>query len=139
MEENSAWLEKSELIIIDVAQQDIDTKLSWSAFCQGEESSTTRPKVLSALIPLIDENINFMTMVKHTMKIVKKAVDNLNPGQISIISADQPVYALGKQVQWQFPHNYGEDKFVLMMGELHIEMATMSMIGDWLEGRKWME
>ena len=53
----SAWLEKSELIIIDDDQQDMDTKLSWSAFCQGEESSTTRPKVLSALMPLIDENI----------------------------------------------------------------------------------
>ena len=31
LEENSAWLEKSELII--------------TAFCQGEVSSTTRPKV----------------------------------------------------------------------------------------------
>ena len=73
LEENSAWLEKSELIIIDDDQQDMDTKLSWSAFCQGEESSTTRPKVLSALMPLIDENINSMAMVKHTMKIIKKS------------------------------------------------------------------
>ena len=40
LEENSAWLEKSELIIIDDDQQDIDTKLSWSAFCQSKESST---------------------------------------------------------------------------------------------------
>ena len=71
LEENSAWLEKSELII--------------TAFCQGEVSSTTRPKVLSALMPLIDENINSMAMVKRTMKIIKKAVDNLNPGQILII------------------------------------------------------
>ena len=56
LEENSDWLQKSELIIIDDDQQDMDTKLSWSAFCQGEESSTTRRKVLSALMPLIDEN-----------------------------------------------------------------------------------
>ena len=114
--ENSAWLEKSELIIFNDEQQDMDTKLSWSAFCQDEESSTTWPKVLSALMPLINDDINSMAMVKHTMKIIKKAVDNLNPGQISIINADQPVYTLGKQVQWQFPHHYGEDKFVFMMG-----------------------
>ena len=41
LEENSAWLEKSELIIIDDDQQDMNTKLSWSAFCQGEVINDT--------------------------------------------------------------------------------------------------
>ena len=27
----------------------------------------------------------------------------------------------------------------MMMGPLHIEMATSSMIGDWLEGSGWIE
>ena len=88
---------------------------------------------------LMDENRNSMAMVKHTMKIIKKAVGNLNPGQISIINADQPACALGKQVQWQFPHHYGEDKFVFMMGRLQIEMATMSIIGNWLEESGWSD
>ena len=26
-----------------------------------------------------------------------------------------------------------------MMGGLHIEMATLNMIGDWLEGSEWSE
>ena len=62
---------------------------------------------------------------------------------ISGIRADRTlgrvVYALGKQVQWQFPHYYGEDQFVSMMGGLYIKMATMNMISDWLEGSGWSD
>ena len=118
---------------------DFSVKVSWSAFNEEALAIIPRPKCLSALMPLIDENINSLAMVRHTMKLIWKAVNHLNPGQIPVITADQPVYALGKQVQWQFPEFFGEDKFVFMMGGLHIEMAILSMIGDWLQGSEWSE
>ena len=31
------------------------------------------------------------------------------------------------------------DKFVIMMGGLHIEMATLKTLGDWLEGSGWVQ
>ena len=34
---------------------------------------------------------------------------------------------------------YGEDKFVVMFGGLHIEMAAMRTLGDWLQGSGWVE
>ena len=54
-----------------------------------------------------------------------------------VITADQPVYALMKQVQLMFPESFG-DSFC-KMGDLHIEMAFESTIGDWLEGSGWTE
>lgn len=33
----------------------------------------------------------------------------------------------------------GEDHFVIMLGGLHIEMAGLKMIGDWLEDSGWVE
>ena len=42
-----------------------------------------------------------------------------------------------KQVQLMFPDLFG-DSFC-KMGDLHIEMAFESTIGDWLEGSGWTE
>ena len=35
--------------------------------------------------------------------MVKMITERLNPWQPAVITGDQPVYALGKQVQWMFP------------------------------------
>ena len=48
---------------------------------------------------------------------------------------DQPLYVIGKSIQWKYPDTYG--RFVLMMGPLHIEMALMGAIGNWLEDSGW--
>ena len=61
--------------------------------------------------------------IQHSMNIVKETTEFLNPGQIPVICMDQPLFALAKQVQWANPHVFGEDKFIVMMGGLHIEMV----------------
>ena len=38
-------------------------------------------------------------VIKHGMNMLKKATQFLNPGQISIISLDAPLFALAKLVQ----------------------------------------
>ena len=48
--------------------------------------------------------------------MVKLSVHHLNPKQVPIIAADQPVYAVGKKVQWSWLDTHGEDGFIIMMG-----------------------
>ena len=48
-----------------------------------------------------------------------------------MIALDQPLFALAKQIQWSLP-DFNEDKFVVMLGGLHIEMACLKMLGKWL-------
>ena len=43
------------------------------------------------------------------------------------------------QIQWKWPENYGEDKFVIMFSGLHIEMAALKTLGDWLKGSGWVQ
>ena len=69
-----------------------------------------------------------MAMIKHSFSVIKSAVDHLNPGQTPVITFDQPLYALAKQVQWKWPDEYGEDKYVVMFGGLHIEMAALKTL-----------
>ena len=33
----------------------------------------------------------------------------------------------------------GEDKYVVMFGGLHIEMALLKTLGDWLRGSGWVQ
>ena len=93
----------------------------------------------TSLLPLFLESVHTVAMIKHSFCIVKSAVKHLNPGQTPVLTYDQPLYALAKQIQWTWPDDYGEYKFVIMFGGLHIEMAALKTIGDWLKGSSWVQ
>lgn len=63
----------------------------------------------------------------------------LNPSQIPVVAFDQPLFAVAKQMQWSQPMQFGENKFVIMFGGLHIEQAFLKVIGSWLEGSGWTQ
>ena len=71
------------------------------------------------------ESAQSVAMIKHSMTTVQAAVQHLNPGQISVLATDQPLFALSKQIQWTWPDSLGEDHYVIMFGGLHIKMATL--------------
>ncbi len=54
-----------------------------------------------------------------------------------MVAADKPLYVLAKQIQWQWPDEYGKNKFVLICGELHIKMAALRSIGTSLVDCGW--
>jgi hypothetical protein len=91
----------------------------------------------NGLLPLFHEEAKSVAMMKHGMNIIKQATDKLNPGQIPIVAADQPLYTLAKQIQWHWPDTHGEDKFIVMFGGLHIEMAILKVLGEWLTESGW--
>lgn len=70
------------------------------------------------------------------MTKIRDIVAFLNPGQIPVVAADQPLYALAKQIQWQWPE-YKEDIFIVMFGGLHIELATLRSAGAILQDSGW--
>ena len=71
------------------------------------------------------------------MNVLKEITDYLNPGQILVMEVDQPLFALAKYAKWSWPQTLGEDKFVVMFGGLHIEMAIWDTIGDFLNCSGW--
>lgn len=76
-------------------------------------------------------------MISHAMNMVMKTMQNINPGQTPIIVADQPLYAIAKQVQWSWPESHRENKIVVMMVGLNIEMNLLKLLGDWLQDSGW--
>jgi len=63
------------------------------------------------------------------MDVIQQAVQKLNSVQVP----DQPLYATARYIQLNWPDNYEKDCFVIIFGELHIEMAGVKVIGgQWL-------
>lgn len=116
------------------------TQVMWSAYHAARSDVVGKPeKNIEALLPLFHEKASTPEMIRHGMKIVKDVTEHLNPHQVPVLVVDQPLYDLAKKVQWTFPGTYGEDKFVVMLGGLHIEMALWSTMGDLLSGSGWPE
>ena len=61
--------------------------------------------------------------------VVQRPIQDINPSQVLLITADQPVYALLKQIQWKYNNMFGKDSFITMMGGLHLEMAMLAVSG----------
>lgn len=127
------WVKKSE-------ESGSICDVSWGAYHAVHQlTSSLDLPVISSLLPLFHEQAKSAAMIKHGMNIIKQAVEHLNTGQIPVIAVDQPLYSLAKYIQWQYPATHGEDKFVIMFGGLHIEMAFLKVIGDWLRDSGWTE
>ena len=81
----------------------------------------------------------YVGLIRLSMDVIKQAVQQLNPGQLPVITLDQPLFTITKQIQWNWPASHGEDHFIIILGGLHIEMAGLKVIGDWLEDTGWVE
>ena len=112
--------------------------VSWAAFSASKQPSLSITPSTIALLPLFRENAHSTCMMVHAMQMASNAIHHLNPSQTPVIVVDQPLYAICKQIQWTWPESYGEDKVVVMMGGLYIEMNLLKLLGDWLRGSGWI-
>ena len=130
------WLHHVYQLENDVVPQDA----SWAAYHATHPGTAKKviPAVV-ALLPLFPDEAKSAAMIKHSMDMIHRTVQTVNPGQIPVIAVDQPLFAVAKQVQWQWPISHGESKFVMMFGGLHLEMAFLKVLGKWIEGSGWVE
>lgn len=127
------WLEN----LVSESKDSNNTLTTWSAF----HSVNAKEQIpsLGAILPLLDDVAHSEAVIKHSIDIIISAVTYLNPGQTPVIAFDQPLFAIAKELQWKFPDEYGERKIVVMMGGLHIEMAMLKVLGQWLQGSGWVD
>lgn len=135
-ESEESWLHRVESLIENRDKLDAATFISWAAFHAANKVASTMPLTSIYIMPLFYECAHTPAMMLHGMHAIQVAVEHLNPGQTPFMTGDQPLYALMKQLQWENPE-VGEDKMVVMMGGLHIEMTIFKLIGHWIQGSGW--
>ena len=132
------WFENVRTALANENQNDlVNMNISWSAYFASLQVSVPKPPAIIALLPMLRDVAHSPAMVKHGMNIIQQITVRVNPGQIPVLTVDQPLYAIAKNIQWKWPDEYGERQYVVLMGGLHIEMAMLKVIGDWLDGSGW--
>ena len=128
-------LPNKELKAPALGQQSLDPKdfVSWAAYRASKTPLSIYKPAIVPLLVMFTEDAHSLAMIAHSAKVIKVAVQHLNPLQTPAIALDQPLYALAKQIHCTLPE-FDEDKFLAMMGGLHIEMASLEMLGKWLSG-----
>lgn len=109
--------------------------VTWSAHHASKKRGTPFEVSIASLLPLLRDEAHSVSTIRHVMDRIKEIVEFLNPGQVPAIAANQPIYALAKQIQWHWPELYGA--FVIMFGGLHIEMAGLRSTGTLLKDSGW--
>ena len=108
-----------------------DTKasnISWSSY-HAKNQNDEKEVDISVLLPLFREGSKSAAIIRHAMGGVKQAVNHVNSNQTPVIALDQPLYAIAKQIQWNWSDIYGEEEIVTMMGAFHIEIAALKTLG----------
>lgn len=135
LSKENCWFEHSNgLLEKELANNDF---MSWAGYHASLVEHVKKEPAISGLLPLFYEKAASISMVKHGMDVLRKTTEYLNPGQLPVLTVDQPLYTIAKYIQWKWPQTYGEDIYITMLGGLHIEMALWSLCGDLLEASGW--
>ena len=75
--------------------------ISWAAYHASLQPEPEFMPSITALLPLFTEESKSVAMMRHSLDIVKRAVEHLNPSQKPVVTFDQPLFALAKQLARQ--------------------------------------
>ena len=119
-------------------------KLGWTAFHTSRQSGSVTSEVQEAInsSSLLTSTLHILATAAlqyHYMSTVRNYTSYINPGQTTVICADQPLYALQKSISWAYAAQFiKEDSQVMhilpFFGPLHIEQNLLSCAGELVKG-----
>ena len=93
------WLDKVSV----TEHQTVNLSITWPAHHASKQRGLAFDESITSLLPLLCESAHSVATIRHVMDRVKDTVAYLNPDQTPVIAADQPIYTIAKQIQWQWP------------------------------------
>ena len=112
--------------------------IPWSVFhVKKHHSSKTVPDI-SAMLPIWRDNSKSPATIKHILGVLGPAIEYLNPEHSLVVGFDQPLFAIAKRLQWHYPDQYDYQNVVIMLEALHIKIAMLGCLGDWLQDSGWL-
>ena len=68
-------------------------------------------------MPLLLENSHAAALLNRVVNLVKEALEHLNPNYTPVLTMDQPLPAIAKEIQWLWPDSFSNNKYVIKIGE----------------------
>ena len=106
------------------AVRSVDDPIGWAAFLANAQQPGDFDVTITPLLPLFPDYSKYVAMIRHWMDVIHL----LNPGQVPVLTLDQPLFTIAKQIQWNWPDMYGEDKFVILLEDRRIMLHTVETL-----------
>lgn len=103
MQKDESWMAHVSRVLNKdkLADDDVITWSGYNSLLAGDES--VKPPAVIGVYPLFPDKAATASSMKHAMDLTLQGTEFFNPGQISVLGADQPLFAIIKLLQWQFP------------------------------------
>lgn len=117
-------------------------KLGWAAFHSSRQCDLVTSDVqetINSMLPVMEHVAHTAALQYHYMSTVRNYTSFVNPGQTTVLCADQPLYALQKSISWAYAAQFTKKDSQVMdilpfFGPLHIEQNLLSCTGDLVKG-----
>ena len=91
MDDNKEWL-----TFVRTESNENAQNVSWAAFHATHTERSPICTDLSVILPLWRESSKSPAIIKHSIMVIVKAIEFLNPGQTPVITFDQLLYVISK-------------------------------------------
>jgi len=85
-DEEYQWLGNAKQVLEDNTGTVDNENTSWAAFHASQQPPDARVICPASLPSLFLESVHTVAMIRHSMDVVKKAVEHLNPGQTPVVT-----------------------------------------------------
>ena len=92
------------------AQKIIYTVLKTRHITSREYISSEKPVFNIGLMPLLLENAHATALLSSAMNLAKEGAEHLNPNQTPVLTMDQSLSAIAKEMQGLQPHSFSNNK-----------------------------
>ena len=118
------WLDK--LLVVVVNKHSNDDNISWITYHALQCTEAAGMNFVNTLLPLFQGSTHTVAMIRFSLNVIIQAVQHINPGQTTVVTAGQPLYALAKGCG-QIGPTY--DEILRKGGLIHIEIASLCVLG----------
>ena len=77
--------------------------ITWSTYHASKNRGLDFCPSISALLPFLTEQAHSVATMKQAMQKVKETTSYVRPDQVPVLTVDQSLFAMAKQIQWQWP------------------------------------
>ena len=84
--------------LVSEAVQTVDDPIGMAAFHANAKQPRDFDVTITSLLPLFPDDSKSLAMIRHSTDVAQRAAHLLNPGQVPVLTLDQPLFTIAKKI-----------------------------------------
>jgi hypothetical protein len=88
---------------MNCVENELDSiNIMWAAHHAEVSIQESQPMPISAMLPIFRHSADTVAMIRLSLTVIRNALHKVNSEQVPVVTSDQPLYALAKQIHWHW-------------------------------------